>query len=70
MRKLLIVLLALVGTLASGCTLTETAGERHRRIWNIYQLQARMAVEDFDYILLQDKVAMTTPWHVREGLPD
>jgi hypothetical protein len=70
MKKLFTLMMILAGLAISGCTVTETASERHRRLGSIYNLQARMAVEDWDAIWLQDRVTYLTPWRVREGLAD
>jgi len=71
MRKLLlslsmIAVLAISGAL-SGCTLTETAQERNRRIRNIASLQMRMLVEDIDAFLLLDRNSQLASWNTQVG---
>ena len=71
MRKLLLSLV-LTGALAvssvlSGCTLTETAQERNRRIRNVAALQMRMMVEDIDAFLLLDRNSQLASWNTQVG---
>ncbi len=71
MRKLL-VSFVLTGVVAlsgvfSGCTLTETAQERNRRIRNVVALQMRMLVEDIDAVLLLDRNSQLSSWNTQVG---
>ncbi len=69
MKKLLILLvLVLVGYVAAGCTMTETAAQRRRRISQITDLQLRMLVEDWDYLWLYERNSGATPWHTWVGI--
>lgn len=69
MKRILLTLTLLAGALLGGCTMTETASERCRRIANINEIQARQLVEDHDYIWLYEKPTYLTPWHIDSGLP-
>jgi len=62
----MIAVLAISGAL-SGCTLTETAQERNRRIRNIASLQMRMLVEDIDAFLLLDRNSQLASWNTQVG---
>lgn len=63
----LVVLVMVVGGLLAGCTLTETARERNRRIRNIAGLQMRMLVEDIDTVLLLDRSSQLAFWNTQVG---
>ena len=68
MKKLLILLTLCVANLLAGCGMVDTYAERNRRIRHINQLQARMIVDDWDVIWLQDRSANMTYWHPRIGI--
>ncbi len=69
MKRLLIVFVLILGTFAmTGCTVTETARERDRRIGEITDLQLRMLVEDWDYLWLYERNAATTQWDLWVGI--
>lgn len=69
MKKLLIVLVLMLGTLGvTGCTLVETRAARSRRIEQITDLQMRMLVEDWDYLWLYDQNQSTTQWNPWVGI--
>jgi len=67
MRNALTVVVLVLICLVAGCTLSETAEQRNRRISQSMELQARMMVYDIDAILLLDRSSRLTPWHVRIG---
>lgn len=69
MKKLaLLLILCLVSVMAGCCsTLTESAAERNTRYRDITQLNARMAVEDWDYLWLYERESMLTQWHPHAG---
>ncbi len=67
MKKLFLLLALCLMTLAAGCTLTESAGERNRRLLLIGDLQSKMLVEDIDYFLLLDRTSNLTAWHSNAG---
>jgi len=62
-----LVLALLVMVLVSGCTMVETAQERHFRITQGWDLQRRMTIEDFDYVLLLHHHSTLSQWHARMG---
>ena len=69
MKKLLIVFVLILGTLTiTGCTVTETAVMRERRLDQITDLQFRMLIEDWDYFWLYDRNTATTPWNTWVGI--
>ena len=70
LSKPLIVLLLVAGVCLSGCTMAETYSERNRRIENAVGVQARMLVEDWDYLWLIDRPSHLNPHHLRAGLPN
>ena len=65
---ILVVIFLIAGFLVSGCTLTETAAERRRRINQITELQMKMLVEDWDYFWLVERNTRTTQWHTWVGI--
>lgn len=67
MKKLLLMLVLCVILITSGCSMTDTAGERNRRILQISDLQSKMLVDDVDYFLLIDRSSRLTRWHARVG---
>lgn len=67
MKKLAVMLVLMAGTFMSGCTLTETASERHRRILPQKDIEARQFVEDWDYFWLQERNSQLTQWHPYVG---
>lgn len=68
MKKLLLALI-IAGSFFSGCaTLVETPKERDRRILTGWNLDLRMAVEDWDYFWLVDRNSYLTQWHPRTGI--
>ena len=69
MKRLIILLVLIAGSFVlSGCTMTETKADRHRRLRLITNLQARMLVEDWDYLWLMEHNTETTPWHSWVGI--
>lgn len=66
MKGILIAVLCVAGFLA-GCTMSESAQERDRRIRQQMALQMRMMVEDIDAVLLLDRSSRLTEWHARIG---
>ena len=67
MMKCLMTLVLCLGSILAGCTLVETSDERGRRIAHLTDLQMRMAVYDFDAILLLDKNSTLTQWYTHVG---
>ena len=67
MKKWLLMLVLGVLTVTSGCTMTETSGERDRRILQISDLQSKMLVDDVDYFLLVERNTRLNRWHARVG---
>jgi len=67
MKKLLLMLVLCVITITSGCNLTETPGERNRRILLISDMQSKMLVDDVDYFLLIERSTRLSRWHARVG---
>ncbi len=81
MKHLLILLVLVVGSVCAGCscggasrseygcpTLVESRQERNTRIADICNLQARMLVEDWDYLWLAERNSYLTQWHPRVGI--
>jgi hypothetical protein len=67
MKKYLLLLILLAGTFVVGCTPTESASERNRRIAGITNMNMRMAVEDWDHIWLYERSSQLTEWHPHVG---
>lgn len=67
MRKLTVLLVLCLAFLMTGCTLTESAKERNRRIYGVTALNSRMLVEDWDYIWLNERSSQLTQWHPHLG---
>jgi hypothetical protein len=67
MKKLLLALALLVGSLAIGCNLPTTAHERAVRYENIVGLQGRMVNDDWDAIWLMERNTRLSRWHPRVG---
>jgi hypothetical protein len=68
MKKLMIVLVLVgLGFSMVGCTVGETAMERHRRMMLTYDMQLRCAVEEADSWMLQERNCRSTMWPVRIG---
>lgn len=68
MRKLLSILLLLALAVSlSGCTMTQTPAERHRRIVNNWDIQLRQMGDDWDYMWLLDRPPHLSQYHVRTG---
>ena len=67
MKKLLIGLVLLLGSMAISCTPTETASEHHRRLLLTGDIQMRSAVDDWDSFWLCERASRLTRWHVRYG---
>lgn len=65
MKRLLVLLVVLVGTCLAGCGLVDSHQERKRRYKTITQLQSRMIIDDWDYFWLADRPSYLTTWHVR-----
>ncbi len=70
MKKLLILSVLVACICMSGCSMTETTGERFQRYGNIVDIQSRQMTEDWDYFWLMDRPSNLSPWHVRTGLPN
>jgi len=70
MKRLLVwLLLAVVFLSGLGCaTVTESTGDRTRRISQISDLQMRMLVEDWDYFWLFERNSTLTSWHPWVGI--
>jgi hypothetical protein len=64
---LLLVLLSVA--FVSGClrTTPDTYTEREFRTSHSWELDSRMLVDDFDYILLIDRNSTLSQWHQRTG---
>ena len=67
MMKCLMTLVLCLGSILAGCTLVESADERNRRIAQSIDLNMRMAVADFDAILLLDRNSRLSPWYTKVG---
>lgn len=67
MKKLLALLALCLVTWTAGCTITETAAERNRRIANVWDIQGKMMVEDIDYFLLLERSSNLSEWHTHIG---
>lgn len=65
MKRLLVLLVVLVGACLAGCGLVDSQQERKRRYKTITQLQGRMIIDDWDYFWLADRPSYLTSWHVR-----
>ncbi len=70
MKKLLVMFVLTLSVALGGCTMTETVTERHSRINQIWEIQMRQMVEDWDYLWLIDKPTYLNAHHVRTGLPN
>ncbi len=66
MRKLLIALVLLSGTLI-GCTVGETPREHAQRHMLQADVQMRTMVEDWDYFWLAERNSRLTRWYTRLG---
>ena len=62
---LVLVLLAMV--FVSGCSTPETSQERSWRIAQSWQLDHRMMIDDFDYIMLINRNSTLSQFHQRMG---
>jgi hypothetical protein len=67
MKKLLLTLVLVLAGLVGGCGLVDDFGERNRRYATIIDLNMRMAVDDFDAIVLAERNSYLTRWHPRVG---
>jgi len=65
MKRLWILLVLLVSACLCGCGVVDTYPERKCRYRSITALQARMLVDDVDYLLLYERPSYLTTWHVR-----
>ncbi len=63
MKGLLIAAVLCVAAFLAGCTVTETSAERDRRVRRQVDLQMRMAVDDFEMIMLLDRSSKLTEWY-------
>lgn len=63
--SLALVLLAMV--FVSGCSTPETAQERSWRIGQLWQLDNRMMIDDFDYVMLINRNSSLSQFHQRIG---
>ena len=68
MKMLVVTLLLSLGLSFAGCTMSETAPERRRRIANNWNIQLHQLVEDWDYLMLMDRPTQLNASHVRTGL--
>jgi hypothetical protein len=69
MKKLFALLLVSMAFLVSGCTMSESATEAHRRRMNICDVQMRELAEDWDVLWLMDRPSELNATHIRSGLP-
>ena len=69
MKKTLLLLAALVLTtmLMSGCGVINTPEERLHRHEQILDLQARMFIDDLDYLMLMERNSYLCEWYPRVG---
>jgi hypothetical protein len=79
MKRLILLLMLLVGAFAAGCEeeralspsggrgLADTQAERHRRIETILDMDARMLQDDVDMFWLFDRNLRLTQWHVLDN---
>lgn len=68
MKRLMLLLVLVAGCLMPGCTMTETAAQRNRRVSQITDLQMRMLVEDWDYLWLYEHNTQMSQWHPWVGI--
>jgi hypothetical protein len=69
MKKLLVLLLLCLAFVVTGCTMSESATEAHRRRMNIVDVQMREMAEDWDVLWLMDRPTELNAHHLRAGLP-
>lgn len=70
MKKLLLLMLLVVcaATVLSGCNgMVDSWEERNIRTQQGLDIMARQAVDDVDYLFLNDRSMRLTPWQVRVG---
>ncbi|HAU38490.1 MAG TPA: hypothetical protein DCX07_12345 [Phycisphaerales bacterium] len=67
MKKLALLLVLLAGSFLTGCGVVDSGGDRMRRVGQINDIQARMAVDDWDYFWLYERDSRLTEWHSRVG---
>jgi hypothetical protein len=69
MNKLYIplVLVLLVIVFASGCSTMETDQERYWRLAQVWQIDNRLMIDDFDYMLLINRNSSLSKYHQRMG---
>ena len=65
MKRLILLLVVLVGACLAGCGLVHTHDERKSRYKSIVKLQARMMVDDWDYFWLAERPSYNTYWYLR-----
>jgi len=68
MKKLLILLVLILGCAMPGCGLVHTPTERSRRISQAHKYQWRMMVDDWDYLWLNERNSRMTEFHPRVGI--
>ena len=69
MKKLFVMLLLSMAFLLTGCTMSESASEAHRRRMNIVDVQMHEMAEDWDVLWLMDRPSELNATHIRSGLP-
>ena len=67
MKKQLLLLVLMLGSLLAGCGLVNSSADRERQYRQINNIQARMFVDDWDAIWLYEKNSGLTQWHPRVG---
>ncbi len=67
MKKLLIGTVIGLGLLLGGCGMVDTAQERWYRTKHIYELQARMLVDDWDKFWMHERSSRLTQWQTTIG---
>jgi len=67
MKILCALSLMLLGMVFGGCGLVDSYPERERRIAHLTDLQTRMMVDDFDYLILLERSSMLSEYHPHVG---
>ncbi|MBS3820552.1 MAG: hypothetical protein GVY16_00945 [Planctomycetes bacterium] len=79
MKRLILILMVLLGAVAAGCEeeralspsggrgLADTQADRHRRIETIFDMDTRMLQDDLDTFWLLDKNLRLTQWYVLDN---
>lgn len=69
MKKVLTIVVICLGMMMAGCsTLVNSPDERNRRISQIWDVETRMLVDDWDAFWLVDHNTRTTRYHSRVGI--